>query len=270
MAALNRFRAGEGEPMVLIHGLGSSLEVWSAVRPALERRHDVLAIDLPSFGNSPPLPGDYTGPALADAVEAELDAAGFDRPHVVGNSLGGYLAAELARRGRARSGVAISPWGLETAKENAYSMASLRALRASTKALSPYVDTLARFAPARFFLALQGFGPRGWRLDPDALAHAVRAFASAPGFGPMHDWMTRNGAEGLEGIDCPFLVLWGTWDLLLPVRQAARWGRLVPDAQVRKLPRVGHAPMSEVPERIAPAILDFVASAPRERAAAPA
>jgi pimeloyl-ACP methyl ester carboxylesterase len=267
---MNVDRGGSGEPMVLIHGLGSNLRVWSAVTPALRERHDVLAIDLPGFGESPPLEGEVTGPALADAAEAALDEAGFERAHLVGNSLGGYVVAQLARRGRALSAAAISPWGLHTRRERAYSTATLISLRRTTRALSPVADTFARFAPIRTILALQGIGPHGWRVDPEELAHAVRSYASAPGFEPTLAWMSHHGADGLEQIDCPFLVLWGTLDLLLPVRQGPRWERLIPGAELRRLPGYGHAPMPEAPELVSGALLDFAARRPASRDAAPA
>jgi pimeloyl-ACP methyl ester carboxylesterase len=113
--SLIRFRAGEGEPLLLVHGLGLSWGSWKPVLPLLTSEHHVLALDLPGFGSAPPL-HDRTPivAALTDAVEAELDRADFDRVHVAGNSLGGWIALELARRNRATSVVALSPSGLET------------------------------------------------------------------------------------------------------------------------------------------------------------
>src|SRR5215207_9063102 len=84
--------------------------------PRLEERFDVLAVDLPGFGRSEPLPPgvDPTPEALAAAVEDEMRRAGFDRAHIAGNSLGGWIALELARRGRSRTVTAISPGGSST------------------------------------------------------------------------------------------------------------------------------------------------------------
>src|SRR5712691_7644762 len=121
----HQHRGGAGEPLVLIHGIGSTWRVWKPVLPALEAEHEVLALSLPGYGESPPLEEEATVPALVDAVERELDAAGWDTAHVAGNSLGGWITAELASRGRARSAVAIDPAGLWTRKELAYSRRSL-------------------------------------------------------------------------------------------------------------------------------------------------
>ena len=80
--------------------------MWELVLPALERRHDVLALTLPGHAGGPPLHGD-----VADALERALDEAGFATAHLAGNSAGGFLALELAARGRARSVVAFAPAG---------------------------------------------------------------------------------------------------------------------------------------------------------------
>src|SRR5919107_1777100 len=97
---LDLHRGGSGEPLVLIHGIGHTWRGWRPMLPLLEGRFEVLAVDMPGFGYSE---------ALADAVEDEMGRAGFDRAHIAGNSLGGRVALELARRGRAETVVALSP-----------------------------------------------------------------------------------------------------------------------------------------------------------------
>src|SRR5439155_6734391 len=84
---------------------------WDLILPALERRHEVLAPTLAGHAGGPVLKGDASAEALADAVETVMDEAGFGTAHIVGNSLGGYLALQLAARGRARSVVALAPAG---------------------------------------------------------------------------------------------------------------------------------------------------------------
>jgi pimeloyl-ACP methyl ester carboxylesterase len=103
---------GAGEPLVLIHGFSGTRLIWEPVLEALEPAHDVLAVNLAGHVGGPELadtPVSVT--ALVDAVERDLDGAGFDTAHVVGNSLGGWIALELATRGRARSVVALAPAG---------------------------------------------------------------------------------------------------------------------------------------------------------------
>src|SRR5256885_731808 len=104
-------RGGGGAPLVLLHGFMDSWRTWELVLPALERHHDVLAPTLAGHAGGPPLDGDATGAALADAVERAMDEAGFPIAHIAGNSLGGYVALELAARGRAKTVVALAPAG---------------------------------------------------------------------------------------------------------------------------------------------------------------
>ncbi|MGE5764766.1 MAG: alpha/beta fold hydrolase, partial [Mycobacterium leprae] len=99
-------RAGAGEPLLLLHGIGTTRDDFSALMPRLAAEFDVLAVDLPAHGDSPPIDS-VTDPAigsvptvaaLTDVLEADLDAHGLHRVHILGNSLGGRLGIELARR----------------------------------------------------------------------------------------------------------------------------------------------------------------------------
>ena len=107
------YRGGAGEPLLLLHGVTSSWRAWKPVLPMLEQHHDVWAVTMPGHLGGPPLPdGGFSIDVVVDALIEQLDELGIDEdPHVVGNSLGGWAALELARRGRARSVVALSPAG---------------------------------------------------------------------------------------------------------------------------------------------------------------
>src|ERR1700759_1694837 len=124
---LNHHRAGRGEPLVLIHGLGSRWQMWQPVMDALSAHHEVVALDLPGFGASAmPAPGTPPGPeSLTTLVEGFLSSVGIVSPHVAGNSLGGLIALQLARRSAVRSATAISPAGFASPPETAVSRASL-------------------------------------------------------------------------------------------------------------------------------------------------
>ncbi|MDQ4040208.1 MAG: alpha/beta fold hydrolase, partial [Actinomycetota bacterium] len=127
MTALAHDRCGSGEPLVLIHGIGSQRQVWGPVMDRLTPQREVVALDLPGFGDSPVAPDAELTPAgHARYVAALLDELGLKRPHVAGNSLGGGVALELARMGRARSATGLSPVGFWTERERAYSEAVLR------------------------------------------------------------------------------------------------------------------------------------------------
>src|SRR3954471_1570799 len=117
---LAHHRGGAGDPVVLIHGVGSQWQVWRPVLPALEREREVIALDLPGFGGSPTLPIGVvpSAAALADAVAGFIDELGIERPVIGGTSLGGWVALELAKRERARAVVALSPAGFAEGWEN--------------------------------------------------------------------------------------------------------------------------------------------------------
>ena len=247
---------GSGDPLVLIHGLGDSWNTWLPVLDALERRHRVLALDLPGFGDAPPLPAGVapTVSALADHVEREMDAAGFETAHLAGNSMGGWISLELARRGRARSVVALSPAGAGTRRENAYSRRLFGVARAVTVPLAPVADAVARPALLRAIL-FGAFFARPTRLDPAEAAHRLRRFVRAPGFHATRDWLFSHRASGLHEVTCPVAVAWGSRDLVLLPRQAARFIAQMPHARLIRLAGLGHVPMPDDPGQVAQVIL---------------
>jgi pimeloyl-ACP methyl ester carboxylesterase len=111
--SINYDREGSGPPRVLLHGVGHHWQTWRAVIERLAGEFDVIACDSPGFGRSAPLPAgiEPTIPAYADAFERFFIELGLERPHVAGNSMGGAIALELARRGAIQSATAFSPAG---------------------------------------------------------------------------------------------------------------------------------------------------------------
>jgi pimeloyl-ACP methyl ester carboxylesterase len=255
--SLEYHRRGSGEPLLLLHGLGHTWRAWRGLLPHLETEFEVMAPDLPGFGGSPPLPpGTAPTPrALGDAIERELDALGWEAPHVAGNSLGGQLALELGRRGRARTAVAISPAGLWRGWENVWGRTALRATRALS--FAPRPEFALRLAPVRVVTAGVMLG-RPWRADPDELAEHVRRLRQATAFDTTRREIHRRRPEGLEEVRCPVLIVWGTRDRLTLPRQAERWVAAVPGAELRWLRDLGHLPMLEDPELVARIIADFL------------
>jgi pimeloyl-ACP methyl ester carboxylesterase len=251
---------GRGEPLLLLHGIGLSLRTWDPLRPALERSHSALALDLPGFGESPTLPAD-TRPtvfALADAVERELDAEGLETMHIAGNSLGGWVALELGRRGRARSVVAISPAGMWSRREQSYVRTTLRLFHGFMRGIAPAAESMTRTAGGRV-AALSGAMRRPWRLEAGDAAYLIRAFARAPGWDATLDATVSDQAKGLDQVRCPARIAWGSLDLLLFPRQARRFTRVIPHAELVSLDGLGHVPMSDDPALVASTISGFVA-----------
>jgi pimeloyl-ACP methyl ester carboxylesterase len=248
---LDHHRGGGGEPLVLIHGIGHTWRGWKPMIPLLERDFDVLAVDLPGFGHSPPLPPGVkpTPEAMADAIERAMDDAGFERAVLCGSSMGGWIALELARRGRASAVVAIAPAGMQHRRENAWGKAYLRAMYTMVR-LAPPPEALLR---TRIGRALYGGSvvARPSRVDPADFAEMLRLFANAPGFEATLPHTFDRQPRGLNEIDVPVLILWGTRDMLLLPRQAKRFERAIPGSELRYLKGLGHLPMSDDPELLA-------------------
>lgn len=256
-------RGGDGEePLVLLHGLGSTREDFTVLRPELEPSFDVLSPDLPGHGESPRLPGPATVAALADVVEADLDEMGIGPVHLLGNSLGGRVALELATRGRALSVVALSPSGANWPIERVYQGLVMAARRIGTRSVRPLIAPAAATALGRGAL-LAGLRSTPWRAS-EAEARALRhGFAGADGFWSMLWWgVLLDLPTGLHRIAVPVLLAQGTADLIAG-GQTARYVFLVPGSRFSPLWGAGHAPQSDAPA----AIVDLVRRAAAASAA---
>jgi pimeloyl-ACP methyl ester carboxylesterase len=259
--ALTGHRGGSGPPLVLVHGLGFSWRSWQPVLDALELRHDVVAIDLPGFGESPPLPDGVapTPTRLADAVESELNRLGLEAPAVVGNSLGGWVALELARRGRTARTVVISPSGLESPPERAFVIALNETMRLRALFGAPLGRWLTAPALARVML-FGALRSQPQRLSPDAAVCDLHDFGYSPGFqSTLRSTVATRAPIWLGEIRAPVRVAFGTLDLMLGVFTAPRFAAAIPGAELVPLLGVGHVPMLDDPELVARTILDFTA-----------
>ena len=246
---LEHTRTGSGPPLVLLHGIGMDRHAWDPVVPLLARTREVIAVDLPGFGASPPLDGQPTVDALADAVEA----LGLDRPLVAGNSLGGGIALELGRRGWAGSVCALSPIGFAVARERDYAHVTLRAIRAMARAIDGVAET-AYGGPIRRTLLGSLIFARPARIPAAAGAHMNHATARCPGWDAtlpaVTSWRPAMPA-------CPTTIAWAQHDrLLLAGRQAPRAWRWLPEARHVTLHGCGHVPMWDDPEQVVRTILD--------------
>ncbi len=130
--------------MVCLHGFTDTWRTWDLVLPDLEREHDVLAPTLPGHAGGPPIDGEITDALLADAVEQAMDEAGFESAHIVGNSLGGYVALQLAARGRAESVVALAPAGGWAEGDESFheTLAFFSTMQELVKTAAPFAETI--------------------------------------------------------------------------------------------------------------------------------
>jgi pimeloyl-ACP methyl ester carboxylesterase len=243
---------------VLLHGIGASRRSFGPVFDLLKRDYEVIALDLPGHGDSAPI-DQPTVPSFAETVRRWLDEAGFGDVHIVGNSMGGWIALELARTTAVRSVVGLSPAGMWTARELAYSRTLLQLLRWTTSRISPYADALTRLALQRALL-FSAVTARPQRLEPAQAAQAIRDLAGCEGFESLLSWMHQNRPQGLDQINCPVCIAWGTQDRLLLPRQAKRFKHAIPTAEVVSLKGLGHVPMSDNPELVANTITSHISS----------
>ena len=256
-------RGGSGPPLVLLHGFSDTWRVWELVLPALERRHDVLAVTLAGHAGGPPLDGDVSDAALADAVERAMDAAGFATAHLVGNSLGGYLALQLAARGRAETVVALAPAGGWGPGDDSYKdlLRFQAGLLEQVKAAAPHAEAVLASAMGRR-RATAWTTTSFEHIPAELLAHQVRGAAScAAGFALLDEGLRGTWSVPAERIACPVRIVWGTADRLLPWPSAAARYRTewLPHADWVELDGVGHAPQLDVPLETAQLILGFTA-----------
>jgi len=256
-------RGGAGAPLVLLHGFTDTWRTWELVLPALERRHDVLALTLAGHAGGPPLDGDDPDGLMADAVERAMDEAGFATAHIVGNSLGGYLALKLAARARADSVVALAPAGGWAAGDEHFraTLAHFTTMQDLLAGAMPHVATIVSTPEGRR-RATAHFTERSEHIPPELIAHFMRGAAECPGVLPLIAHAEQAGWPlDAAAVRCPVRFVWGTADRLLEwPRTAARYRtEWFPHAEWVELDGVGHAPQLDVPLEAAQLILGFTA-----------
>ncbi|HEY3895401.1 MAG TPA: alpha/beta hydrolase [Pseudonocardiaceae bacterium] len=249
-------RCGNGPPLVLLHGAGHRRQGWLPVRDRLARHRDVISVDFPGFGESPPLP---------DHLPYELDTAvlvlkeffanlELDRPHVAGNSMGGLVSLVLAQQGMVSSATALSPAGLWRPLDRRVSLTMVRSVRRTACYMPPKVATrLSRTALGRTLMCGVLFG-RPDLLAPEVLLADMQAMVDAVGFRPSLKAGEKIIFSGpVPGV--PVTIAWGTRDFLFRRPRAASVTRLIPHARLLRLPGCGHVPMNDNPELVAHVLL---------------
>jgi pimeloyl-ACP methyl ester carboxylesterase len=259
---LNHYRGGEGEPLVLIHGIGSRWQMWEPVIDGLRAHREVIALDLPGFGASPmPPPGTPPGvDSLVSLVADFLDGLGVRRPHCAGNSLGGLVVLEMARRGLARSANALSPAGFANRPEMLGARASLWLMVRAARWMAPRAQAVTARPRARA-LAFGQVIAHPTRLTPRDGADSIRALAGAPWFDATLPSIRSFQFTDAAPIAVPVTISWGEKDRLLPPRQAVRARRAIPNARIVVLHECGHVPTYDDPAQVTRVLLEGSVSA---------
>lgn len=247
-------------PIVLLHGATSSARVWDPLLPKLSRKHRVFVPTLAGHHGGPPLPA---APAAAvdkivDVMCRQLDEAAINTAHLVGNSLGGWVALELARRGRAKSVLALSPAGAWRSRRDLRRLLFLFRAGAALGRVKDTTNLVAYKRVRRILLLLMA--EHADRMTSAQVAAAVEDIAGCTAL-PEILAGARDGGQinPVSDVDCRVRIVWGLQDRLLPfMRYGAPMLAAVPAADFKLIPGVGHVPMIDDPTLIADTILEFV------------
>ena len=264
MTSGDSYEGGSGSPLVLLHGLGGTWHIWKPVLALLERRHRVIAVTLPGHFGGPSLPAgvEPTVEALTDALISDLRSRGIERAHVAGNSLGGWISLELARRGFALSVTALSPAGSwRTAKDYEAVSRPFRIVFALLPILMFLTWLFLRLAAVRRALNKQAmmFGDRMTHTDVYGSMQSMRSTHILPG---LLASMGSVGAIRPMQAEVPVRIAWCEHDKVIPYETYGKaMIELVTGADTVIVKGVGHVPMYDDPEQVARVILETVAKA---------
>ncbi len=266
---LNVIEMGEGPAIVFVHGLSGSWSNWLEQMPVLAASHRVIAMDLPGFGASPMPREPITISAYARLLEDLLDTLGVSAATLVGNSMGGFVSAELAIAypQRVERLVVVSPAGVST-----YRHRDVERIEPYLRRVAPILATYTGWTATRSDWVARRPGLRNLTLGlvtrhpsrlPAPLAAELMRGAGKPGF--MHalraniDYPLR---ERLPEIACPTLIVWGDEDKVIPVKDASVFEELIPHSRKVIFEDTGHMAMVERPQTFNELLGEFVAEQP--------
>jgi pimeloyl-ACP methyl ester carboxylesterase len=262
-------------PLIFIHGLSGCWQNWLEQIPHFARDHRVIAVDLPGFGESEMPAEEISISGYADAIDALMTELGIDSAQVIGNSMGGFIGAELAIQHPARverlvlvaaAGLSIESirtertQGLRHRAENVafFSLGHL-ASRSHQVALRPRLRAALLLLVAAHPAQL-----------PGPLAAEQVKGSGKPGFSDALEAMCRYPLrDRLEKIGCPTLIIWGDKDRLVPLKDASIFEKLIPDSRKVVYEDTGHVSMMERPARFNEDVRAFLEEAPGEQEPAP-
>ena len=232
---------GKGDPVLWLQGLNAPAAAWSAQLVHFSQTHRSVAPDARGVGQSGAPPGPYSTRQMADDAVAVLDACGVERAHVVGLSLGGAVAQELAlaHPGRVRSLALLATFAVQDPRS--------RALLSAWRALYPLAVTSPELREAWELQAYAWlFTDRFWRSEANIraalrFAHAQPLQPTSGFLGQVDAALAHDARDRLPGLAAKALVVHGALDQLSPVANGEELARLIPGAALLVLPDVGHA-----------------------------
>jgi len=250
------------EPILFVHGLGGQWQNWLENIPRAAQERRVLAVDLPGFGLSELPRDEITIPAYGRWVNGLLEQLGIDRVDIVGNSMGGYIAAEVAIQFPERIDqlLLVSAAGITSSDiERRPLLAAGRVMSAvATHSAARFRRIAARPVTRHAALALVVRHPS--RLRADLAYEGFFKGAGKPGFQPaLLACFEYDFRDRLPEIRHPTLIVWGENDSIIPVRDAQEFERLIPDSRKVVMRETGHIPMAERPRTFNDLMMEFLA-----------
>lgn len=262
--------AGEGTPLLLLHGVGDSAYSWQWIIPILASNHRIYAPSLPGFGMSTKGLAEYSPEFFASFITAFLDTLGLEKVSIVGNSLGGLVALRfaLAAPKRVAALTLIDSAGLGREISLAMRLLTLPGMGKITATLyrTSIGARLWSLAMAMLLFANPTKVPRVWleRLnqmarDPNYLEATVATVKSGNTLAGQKEHEIL--LDQLSRLTMPTLVIWGESDRLVPSRQAQAASTRLAQGKVVVLPNCGHVPQLEQPERVGEILSEFLRDA---------
>ena len=232
--------------LLVIHGIGSKRLAWSPVVDELAAHFDVAVVDLPGFGESPPLPAGLVPnvTSLAEVLAAYMDSLGWKTAHLLGNSLGGWLSLELAVMGRADSVTALAPAGLWHRSAPLNARLPLSVNRYAAKALRPALGVLRNNRVRK--VALGGLFGQPLKVPGDHAVEHARGFADSPDFGRVLRAIAGTRFEDGRAITVPITVAFGPKDRVI-TRKQSDLTRLPAHTRYESPTGWGHVPLYDDP-----------------------
>jgi pimeloyl-ACP methyl ester carboxylesterase len=256
--------AGSGPPLVLLHTLRTQLDLFQRIIPALARRYQVYALDLPGHGHSDIPAADYTAGFFIDKVAGFLQQLGIGQAVLVGESIGATIALGLAARRHpgVRAVVAISTYDYDRGR-GARRASALALLLFSVNDVPLLGGTVMRLRQYPIVKAVFEGGLHRVQSLPAPLAREMYRVGNRPGhyqafMSLVHHWPTWEAVRERYGdIDCPVLLLYGDHDWSRPVERAVT-ARLIPGAEVRTVKNAGHFLSFDAPAETIEQVVEFV------------
>jgi pimeloyl-ACP methyl ester carboxylesterase len=252
---------GTGPAVVLLHGMAASWEWWLENIPALGRQHRVIAVDLPGFGESEPLPAPAEMATHARAVLGLLTELGVESATVAGHSMGGLVAIAMhaADPRRVRSLILVDAGGVPMSERRLAVI--LVALRIAALILrQPLVRRALATRPWVRRLALRAAFRDPGAMSPELAAKTMPLFGGPGSVTAVAAAGRAVNATVPESIACPVLLVWGEHDVIVPPSCAHQMHDKLPDSQLAVFTGAGHSPMIEFPDQFNDLVLRFIAA----------